>query len=96
MRSPTAEQVFARHPGVACASAGLNRDADNPLSAELVEWAEVIFVMEPEHEARLAERFGGLLGGKSVFCLDIADQYAYMDPVLIALLHARVAPLLPA
>lgn len=94
MRSPTAEQVFARHPGIECASAGLNRDADNPLTAELVEWAELIFVMEHQHETMLSARYGQQLGGKRIVCLDIPDNYAYMDPALIALLRSRIGPLL--
>jgi predicted protein tyrosine phosphatase len=95
MRSPTAEQVFARHPGIACASAGLNHGADNPLTAELVEWAELIFVMEQHHKTILSARFSSHLRGKRIVCLDIPDNYAYMDPPLIALLEARVGPLLP-
>lgn len=92
LRSPTAEQVFARHPGTECASAGLNRGADNPLTAELVGWAEVIFVMERQHRTKLAARYRRQLGGKRIVCLDIADNYAYMDPALIALLRSRVDP----
>lgn len=38
LRSPTAEQVFAAYPGVACTSAGLNHDAENPLTPELLAW----------------------------------------------------------
>jgi predicted protein tyrosine phosphatase len=53
LRSPTAEQVFSGYPGVECASAGLNRDADHPLTPELVEWAELIFVMEKAHLTNL-------------------------------------------
>src|SRR5450759_1201556 len=74
MRSPTAEQVFARHPGVQCASAGLNCGADNPLTAELVEWAELIFVMERHHKTMLSARFRHHLGGKRIVCLDIPDN----------------------
>lgn len=95
MRSPTAEQVFARHPGVQCASAGLNCGADNPLTAELVEWAELIFVMERHHKTMLSARFRHHLGGKRIVCLDIPDNYPYMDPGLIALLKSRVVPFLP-
>jgi predicted protein tyrosine phosphatase len=95
MRSPTAEQVFARHPGIQCASAGLNRGADNPLTAELVEWAELIFVMERHHKTMLSARFRRHLGGKRVVCLDIPDNYPYMDPGLIAVLKSRVVPFLP-
>ena len=37
-RSPTAEQIFAEYPGIACTSAGLNQGADNPLTPELLAW----------------------------------------------------------
>jgi predicted protein tyrosine phosphatase len=94
LRSPTAEQVFARYPGIECASAGLNRGADNPLTAELVAWAELIFVMERQHRTKLSARCRRQLGGRRIVCLDIPDNYAYMDPALIALLHSRVDPLL--
>jgi predicted protein tyrosine phosphatase len=46
LRSPTAEQVFADWPGVETASAGLNNDAENPLTPELLTWADLVFVME--------------------------------------------------
>ena len=95
MRSPTAEQIFARHPGLECASAGLNRGADNPLTPELVEWAELIFVMESHHRKTLSARFSGCLRDKRIVCLDIPDNYSYMDPALIALLNAKAGPLLP-
>jgi predicted protein tyrosine phosphatase len=94
MRSPTAEQVFARHPGIECASAGLNPDAENPLTAELVVWAELIFVMERHHEMELSARFWRHLGGRRVICLSIPDNFPYMDPALIALLKHRVGPFL--
>jgi predicted protein tyrosine phosphatase len=90
LRSPTAEQVFADWPGVATASAGVNRDADNPLSAELIEWAEMIFVMERVHRGKLAAKFRPILGAKRVICLDIRDDYDYMAPELVELLRARV------
>lgn len=35
LRSPTAEQVFSREPGVESASAGISRDADEPVSPYL-------------------------------------------------------------
>jgi predicted protein tyrosine phosphatase len=95
LRSPTAEQVFSGYPGVECASAGLNRDADHPLTPELVEWAEVIFVMEKAHLTKLSSRFKRYLGNKRVVCLDIPDEYEFMDPVLVRLLKAKVTHFLP-
>lgn len=94
-RSPTAEQIFAEHPGIECSSAGLNNDAENPLTPELVEWADLIFVMEREHKAKLSSRFKDQLNGKRVVCLDISDNYKYMDPALVQLLRRKVAHFLP-
>ncbi len=90
LRSPTAEQVFADWPGVETASAGLDHDADNPLSLELLAWADRIFVMEAAHRRRLSQRFRAGLDGKRVVCLDIPDDYAFMDPALVERLLARV------
>ena len=92
LRSPTAEQVFAAWPGVETASAGLNPDADEVVGADLVEWADLIFVMEKAHRAKLQKRFRARLKSTRVVCLDIPDDYAFMDPALIQLLHARVTP----
>ncbi len=94
-RSPTAEQVFAEYPGVECSSAGLNHDAENPLTPELVEWAELIFVMEREHKSRLSARFKRHLAGKRVVCLDIPDNYRFMEPALVNLLKSKVGRFLP-
>ncbi len=94
-RSPTAEQVFAEHSGIECTSAGLSHDAETPVSAELVEWAELIFVMEKAHQTKLSARFKPHLGGKRVVCLSIPDNYRFMEPALIKLLRAKVPQHLP-
>jgi predicted protein tyrosine phosphatase len=39
LRSPTAEQVFATWSGIETSSAGLNNDAENPVTPELLQWA---------------------------------------------------------
>lgn len=94
-RSPTAEQIFADYPGIECQSAGLSNGADNPITTELVEWAELICVMERAHKPKLSARFKPSLSGKRVVCLDIPDNYRFMDPTLVALLFRKVTPLLP-
>ncbi|KPN17457.1 phosphotyrosine protein phosphatase [Xanthomonas sp. Mitacek01] len=92
LRSPTAEQVFADWPGVETASAGLSPDADAPVTPELLAWADTVFVMERAHRARLAARFGTHLRHARVVCLDIPDDYDFMDPALVRLLQTRVTP----
>ena len=94
-RSPTAEQLFADWPGVETASAGLAPDADEVVTAEHLEWAELIVVMEAVHRRRLQRRFGPLLRHARVVALDIPDDYAFGDPALVALLERRGMPLLP-
>jgi predicted protein tyrosine phosphatase len=95
LRSPTAEQVFADYPGIECASAGTNHDAENPLTPELVKWAEIIFVMEKTHRNKLSQKFRPYLGGKKVICLDMPDDYEFMDEGLIKLLKTKVPRFLP-
>jgi len=96
LRSPTAEHLFAGHPGIECESAGLNNDADNPVTPELVEWAELIFVMEKAHRSKLSAKFGRHLKNSRVICLDIPDKFDFMDPALIRLLKEKVTRFLPA
>lgn len=90
LRSPTAEQVFSKRRDVEVASAGTNHDADNPLTHELVAWADIIFVMEKAHRAKLQKKFKTSLKRARVICLDIPDNYEFMDPELVRLLEAKV------
>jgi predicted protein tyrosine phosphatase len=89
LRSPTAEHVFASYPDVETDSAGVNQDAEVPVSAEQLRWADVIVVMESRHQAKLRRGFSEALKGKRIICLDIPDNFGYMDPKLIDLLNRR-------
>ena len=89
-RSPTAEAVFARYDGIETQSAGVSKDADTPVSAEAIEWADLILVMEPAHREKLAKAFGPLLRAKRVVVLGIPDEFRFMQTELIALLEERV------
>lgn len=90
LRSPTAEQVFSRRSDIEVASAGTNHNAENPLTSELVRWADFIVVMERAHRNKVQKRFRNDLNGKCIICLDIPDDYDFMDPRLIRLLNARM------
>jgi len=90
LRSPTAEQVFSSWEGIEVASAGLNSDADTPVTPESLEWADVIFVMEKSHRNKLSKKFRAHLNGKRIICLNIPDEFQFMDPGLVKLLKARV------
>jgi predicted protein tyrosine phosphatase len=90
LRSPTAEAIFSGDPGLEVISAGINPDADNRVSADEVEWADVIFVMEANHRRKLNKMFRSILQGKRIVVLGIPDDFAYMDPNLVAILRGRV------
>ena len=94
LRSPTAEQVFSGWPGIETDSAGLLNTAECVLSAEQLEWADLIFVMEKRHRTKLSQKYGRYLKGKRVVCLDIPDDYAFMQPELVAVLERKVTPFL--
>jgi predicted protein tyrosine phosphatase len=95
LRSPTAEAHFAKFPGIETASAGTSPDADTPLSLDLIEWADLIFAMEPVHRKRLNEKFKSALRTKKIIVLGIPDRYTYMDPALIEILQSKVTRHLP-
>ena len=89
LRSPTAEKVFSGRPGFEVASAGLNPEAETRVCPELLEWADVIFVMERAHRNKLSKKFRAYLGHKRIICLDIPDEFDYMDPALVKIFEAK-------
>ncbi len=90
LRSPTAEQVYSTEADAEVASAGLDNDAETVCTPELLQWADIVFVMEKAHRNRLSRRFRQHLKDVQVICLDIPDNYAFMQPELVQLLHDRV------
>lgn len=95
LRSPTAEHLFSGVPGIETLSAGINRDADELLTDELVAWANVIFVMERAHRKKVQTKHRAALHGRRVVVLGIPDNYAFMDPALVVLLRSKMRPWLP-
>ncbi len=91
LRSPTAEQIFSTWDNVQTDSAGLANDADVLLNQEQVEWADIIFVMERKHKSNLSQKFRTHLNNKRIICLNIPDNYKYMQPELIELLENKVS-----
>ena len=90
MRSPTAETIFSDIGGFDVRSAGLNNDAESPLSSELVDWAETIFIMEKRQRNKLKKKFKKHLNKQKVICLDIPDDYEYMQPELVTILESKL------
>jgi len=89
LRSPTAEAAFSEFSGVEAIGAGLNHDAQTPVSGDLIQWADLILVMEKSHRNKLTKKFRDQLRGKRVVVLGIPDEYEYMQPELVSLLKVR-------
>lgn len=90
LRSPTAEAVFSSCENIEAQSAGTNADCEQPVSGDLIEWADVILVMEKLHRNKIARKYRELLRDKKLAVLAIPDEYEYMDPVLVRLLESKV------
>ena len=93
-RSPTAENVWRRHPQVLARSAGTSPSARHTVSEDDLLWADVVFVMEEKHKSRLVASFRDVMQGKPVHVLDIPDDYQYMDAALVEELQRSVADIL--
>jgi predicted protein tyrosine phosphatase len=91
-RSLTAETLFARYPAIEALSAGTSPDAETPASSDLIEWADIVMVMESPHGRRLNRSFPAQPRDKRLMVLGIPDDYDYMDPELVHLLEAKLLP----
>lgn len=93
-RSPTAEKVFQKRQGFSVKSAGTEAGARIKVTATLLKWADIIFVMEKKHKERLLQKFESDLKDKRIEILEIEDEYKFMDEELIEILESSVDPIL--
>ena len=91
LRSPTGETIFSEYEGISAIGAGTNKDAETPVSGDLIEWADIVFVMEQSHRDKVSKKFRNLLKGKRLVCLDIPDKFDRMNPALIQMLEMKVS-----
>jgi predicted protein tyrosine phosphatase len=88
LRSKTAETIYQERDDLDVQSAGVAKGADRVVTREMMEWADVVFVMERRHRNKL-RKFPDLFSRKTIVCLYIEDEYDYMQPELVvALKHA--------
>jgi predicted protein tyrosine phosphatase len=91
-RSATAERVFCKDPRLDVRSAGTSADALVIVNARMLEWADIIFIMDGGQQRWLDERFAGNPALTRIVNLDIADDYTFLDPKLVKLLQERANP----
>jgi predicted protein tyrosine phosphatase len=95
MRSPTAERMFSKRVDLEVRSAGTAPDALAQVNAQMLGWADLIFIMDGHQRRALRERFAGHPALERLICLDIPDEFAFMQPELMELLESRTSPHLP-
>jgi predicted protein tyrosine phosphatase len=62
----------------------------------MLTWADVIFIMDEYQRRALQQRFAGHPALEHLVCLDIPDEFTFMQPELMALLDTRTTPHLPS
>ena len=90
-RSVTAEQLYRNDPRVEVRSAGVRAGANRRVRDADLLWADVVFVMEREHQQWIAMRFEGLALPR-IDVLDIPDEFEVMDPELVEMLRLMLDP----
>ena len=95
MRSPTAERLFAKRPDLDVRSAGTAADALARVNAHMLDWADLIFIMDEQQRRSLKRRFAGHPKLDQLICLDIPDEFTFLQPELVELLESRTTPHLP-
>ena len=84
-RSKTAAELFGgKYAGIYS-----NR---NPVTKELLQEADVVYVMEPHQRKHIGENFPKQYLLKQIICLDIPNIYNHNEPKLVKILKQKVAP----
>ncbi len=89
MRSKTAEEIYKDDKRFEVKSAGTEPGAIVVLTKEMVEWADLIAVMENHHRNQIRKKFHELYQKKRIVCLHIPDEFDYMQPELIELIKEQ-------
>jgi predicted protein tyrosine phosphatase len=102
-RSTTAEMIYKEHSDLNVKSAGTEpstgeeqtagseQSSATELTAENINWADLIFVMEEKHKQTMIERFPIEIEQKKIVVLDIQDKYKFMDDELIQEIKTKVS-----
>jgi predicted protein tyrosine phosphatase len=64
------------------------------VTEELLDWSDVVFVMERRLLSLLRQRFRGALEGKNLVCLDVPDDFQFQQSELVTILTERLEPYL--
>ena len=86
-RSPTAAEIFSNKHKTACAGV---YSEHRPITEKLLEWSDIIYVMEDHQRRFIGENFPKQYMQKRIVNLDIPDIFLRGQPELVKLLKEKV------
>lgn len=89
-RSATAERIFCKRPDLEVRSAGTSSDALVRVNRRMLDWADVVFIMDDDQRQAIGRMFPAHAALERLICLDIPDDFAFLEPELVRLLKERV------
>lgn len=90
LRSATAAHILCQEPyNFNTRNVGTASYALIPLTDDLLQWADEIICMEPEHEIKVKIMLEDLMYTTPVVTLHIEDIYEYRDPELVRLIQTK-------
>src|SRR5215213_7475778 len=92
MRSPTAERMFSKRGDLEVRSAGTEADALARVNVQMLDWADVIFIMDEQQRRALRRAFPEHPALERLICLDIPDEFSFLQPELMTLIDDRATP----
>jgi predicted protein tyrosine phosphatase len=88
-RSRTAEYIFKNDDRLNIRSVGLSPKSERKISENDLNWADYVFVMEPDQRGKIWSLYRHL-ELPEVAVLNIPDDYEFMDEELVKMLTERI------
>ncbi|MFK7934848.1 MAG: low molecular weight protein tyrosine phosphatase family protein [Saprospiraceae bacterium] len=92
-RSRTAEAIFKNNGLHEIRSAGTANTARIRVNQKMINWADLILVMETKHKKIIRSKFDLNFSDVELEVLDIPDDYEYMDEELVEILEVKLSDL---
>ena len=80
MRSATAERIFSKRPDLDVRSAGTSEDALTRVNAQMLDWADLIFIMDDQQRRALDRLFAGHPALEQLICACVAGPSSPVVP----------------
>ncbi|HMP75286.1 MAG TPA: phosphotyrosine protein phosphatase [Kiritimatiellia bacterium] len=89
-RGPTAERMYRRDPRMNVRAVGLGDTSARRLQEADLRWASLVLVMERKYIVRIRTGFPKVDPLPPIVSLNIADEYIFMQPELVAQIETAV------